>query len=872
LFGESSVVHEGGHFDIRVIGPHSSSVLETTFKSLNNGGRAIFGEWHLPPLRFYSSSATAFREGTRNLPTIRAPEPVARLTTTDDRHAEVLVDELRLRLSTPNPLDALKARNEKPDPLRDATVALISEADSEYARKFKEHVRKRWCEQQSSAQSTANECNIKDFVYLRGLDGLGPRSSAKEPSASKDSGEPRANDLGQYLQRSALERADGNNQYDYLRRLSGQLLDYDRSEKRDGKRGIAAIGILGNDPYDKLLVIDALRDAFPQAVFFTSDLDARFLDKEALATTRNLVVVSPYGLTLHEIVQKNVPPFRDTYQTGVFLSTVVALHPQYRDKPQSFFDCWFSQPHLYEIGRTTQIRLPHEEKEKRDCKESSLTDTSWKLGKARQVHPSPAGSAFQPWPNRHTTVAGGLLTLAILSVSLFLLGTLRFASDHGERTNHLLCTDRGFLALCGLGITVMATLLCCTIALAGRAWRLELTLIIVVLCLIALAARRGLTFDSTALRQLSSGWQQTSAPWRGMATLVLAAPVAWTVWLVHRIAENSTSSGGEPFVWLEGVSVWPTQLIRSFTLVVISVMFVWGRLALMAVVSRIETEYALTRSVSPTAKEQSAVGAAWDRFRDDLSMRNSTFRVIARTALLFALCVALMSLQWPHSPHRGALAAWINHGLLLAVTLAIVALLVVAMDVSSNTGKLLLELGRRAHDIPSDWRDSDATRRMERAYGRRARCLATTFFFALDIATSTNRFVYLPFIALALLLPARSRLFDAWDFPVPYLILLAVMFAIAVFCTVHLRRRAYRLRDEIVEALDVMARQAKSNDLPAACEADRAGLEKARDDIRSCNRGVLRPIVELPVVRAILIVLGAGGAIVTGEFFWLSGR
>ena len=33
--------------------------------------------------------------------------------------------------------------------------------------------------------------------------------------------------------------------------------------------------MLGSDVYDKLLILQALRPAFPRAVFFTTDLNAR---------------------------------------------------------------------------------------------------------------------------------------------------------------------------------------------------------------------------------------------------------------------------------------------------------------------------------------------------------------------------------------------------------------------------------------------------------------------------------------------------------------------------------------------------------------------------------------------------------------------
>ena len=63
-------------------------------------------------------------------------------------------------------------------------------------------------------------------------------------------------------------------QFDYLLRLAHALGTQDARLREHG-HAIRAVGVIGNDPYDKLLVLQALRPQFPDAVFFTNDLDAR---------------------------------------------------------------------------------------------------------------------------------------------------------------------------------------------------------------------------------------------------------------------------------------------------------------------------------------------------------------------------------------------------------------------------------------------------------------------------------------------------------------------------------------------------------------------------------------------------------------------
>ena len=88
--------------------------------------------------------------------------------------------------------------------------------------------------------------------------------------------------------------------------------------------GFRSIGVFGNDFYDKLLVLQAIRREFPAAIFFTTDLDARYLHPREFQWTRNLVVASSYGLELREELQTGVAPFRNNYATATFLAATVA--------------------------------------------------------------------------------------------------------------------------------------------------------------------------------------------------------------------------------------------------------------------------------------------------------------------------------------------------------------------------------------------------------------------------------------------------------------------------------------------------------------------------------------------------------------------
>jgi hypothetical protein len=125
--------------------------------------------------------------------------------------------------------------------------------------------------------------------YASGLDGHSPSAHSE---ASADAQKPEKKEGP--LRPVAEYRSAGPSQIDYLERLAQQL----KSDAADSLYGyrVVAVGVLGSDIYDKILLLQALRPKFPDAVFFTTDLDAGFVQPKLSEWTRNLVVAASYGL------------------------------------------------------------------------------------------------------------------------------------------------------------------------------------------------------------------------------------------------------------------------------------------------------------------------------------------------------------------------------------------------------------------------------------------------------------------------------------------------------------------------------------------------------------------------------------------------
>ena len=222
-------------------------------------------------------------------------------------------------------------------------IVLVAEWDTEYGRllpqKFKDAFATDFFPQNVDER-------IHRFSYLRGIDG-------KLPGEQNGGAKDQKKDDGSSKEDSDIKRLEeplGKSQYDYLRRLAERI---GHLEDKYGRGSIRAIGVLGNDFYDKFLVLQALGQRFPDSIFFTTDLDARYLHPANLEWTRNLLVASAFDLQLRDDLQRDVPPFRDCYQTSVFAATLRAFNfPALKEN-----DFKNLKPRIFEIGRYHAIDL-----------------------------------------------------------------------------------------------------------------------------------------------------------------------------------------------------------------------------------------------------------------------------------------------------------------------------------------------------------------------------------------------------------------------------------------------------------------------------------------------------------------------------------
>jgi hypothetical protein len=252
----------------------------------------------------------SFLQATISPKFLRADEKVMpaslRPITTDDFLIDALVQELSLRIPALNSQTKLLPR-----------IVVFTESDTNYGRAITSELQEKF----------AGKAYVAVYSYLRGLDGRAESASAPAETETMK----KSDSVGSILQTRAIsETSLGTSQFDYLRRLAFLL----ESEMRTkAGHAVVAVGIMGSDIYDKMLVLQAVRPELSSALVFTTDLDALYLERENQPFTRNLIVASADSLDANpeSPVKGNwkLPPMRDSYQTVL----VKQMHDLLSDKP-----------------------------------------------------------------------------------------------------------------------------------------------------------------------------------------------------------------------------------------------------------------------------------------------------------------------------------------------------------------------------------------------------------------------------------------------------------------------------------------------------------------------------------------------------------
>lgn len=640
------------------------------------------------------------------------------------------------------------------------------------------------------------------------------------------------------------ERAEGQGQFDYLRRLASQTRELEKEIREAGDRGIRAIGVLGSDPYDKLLILQALRPEFPDAIFFTTDLDARLLQREQQSVTRSLIVASTHGLRLRKELQKDVPPFRDNYQTSEFLAAQFAAFTSVngRSDLDQKLETWLdpSKVQLFQIGRTLPVRLqasvPNGDS---NCAAESLLVCAGLQPPAAPLYPAlpfPSGRYF-----------GVTLLVAILFAALggYVLDVPKWLRRrHDDQTVRSKSIER-LAQRCGWGL----------------------------LCLVAAA--------------LLCYW--------------------WSQGLANFLTRNGQ---GEPLFMLEGISVWPTILLRVAS-IFISIGLLrhcarkldrnakelridfdlaqdyereWrrdleaffakrGRIAWLRDMlayflpswrDTLPRKYYLGSNDKSEAVE---IRAFWLKFVDVGQSGGRYVRTGVLVLLVLGLLVILVGILGPLEmpPARGSFVQSIHQAAVFLDILAMLALLFFIADAALMT----CSLGWGMHQIRNRLRDKkiwpSATLKAHQLRFNLGEFDYVSRWLDLDYfarrTASFNNLIYYPFVVIALGIAARSPIFFPFSLNMPILIIQLLSMGVVLGCAILLPWVAKRVRDATQRKLTEELIRLKGSNASGVVQ-----LEALIAYIGALRRGAFTPFSQQSVVRALLLPIGSYGGMALFEY------
>ncbi|HBV21220.1 MAG TPA: hypothetical protein DEF07_05830 [Nitrosomonas sp.] len=835
-----------------IIGPHSSTTLAAMYKEIYSRYAPNCNEKvdtkncekpdypNLSDSLIFSASATIDRddiierikeqikpEGFEKNHLQWLDERIVRPVSTHKKLAGTLACELALRgVKFVNPVKANKKIVNKECPLlkhalnagatkKKDHIVLIGEWDTVYSRHLTESIKEK-IKEYSGQQVSIDEW-VHSFNYLRGIDGI---NAEQVTSAQKDNKEKSdMHGLSREQTGEQLRRPTGSNQFDYLRRLVSHLDVLHKSKVTEG--GIKAIGILGNDPYDKLLILQALHKRFPQVLFFTTDLDARFLHPSELKWTRNLIVASSYGFELHEKIQGGVMPFRDSYQTALYLATKLAINCQLRKSPdrsddatasahcedaddlslQNIFDHVVQEtyPRLFEIGNYAAIDLSHAPKKEDEKKDGEKEDIN--------IHPV----------------------------------TMDLSKDGKTDTMWLIAA-----------FVLIMLLLCLLVPVTARP-------VIVVIsaataCIMLLYAFFQ-SQDNYALQTFSFTNGISTWPANAIRFFALIIAIVLLVSIKRQLIQSSQKIREQfiPFSLQDNDEQFAERPDNGNRLSLFLVEM-WGR------------EDKKGDNETPVHFID-----LWNRYRK--ALRCSVSRVVTMLVLYLGCIVLLIQTDYfemPGIPARGQGNYDATRVILMAVVLLYLTLIFTIADIAHLSSHFIMLLKTKAVIWPQEILNVYIKK-----YGASENNNLAKNKLLMDmvnrLAGDVNSFIYYPFVILFLLILSRSHYFDNWHYT-PLLFMLISFTAIIALCSaIKLRKAAIDTRNHFLEKLDICYWESIKHEAEQKNEQTQAGIKLLTEEIKNLNTGPYQPIGRHPIVLSLLMPLGSVGGLYLIEYFLAAG-
>lgn len=817
----------------------------------------------------------------------------------DSALAEALVKELKCRRIVPG--------------AESYPMVLISEFDTLYGRELPNSLITE-IENKSTKETTEEKEKKKKkelilcFKYFRGLDGLQPlRNTFAEGSISgapqNDKGT--SNILENWTGKTPLDVPVGTSQYDYIRRIGGILFEYQKYLRREfgSEHGtIRSIGVLGSDVYDKLLLLQALRPMFPEAMFFTTDLDALYLHPSHNSVCRGMAIVSHYGLNWQgtyglSCVQNMgwerldlLSSFRDCYQTSCYRSTILAICND--EEAVMKLDA----PEVFEVGRTRFI----------ECKPPS-SDNSAKTS-TRTARADSASNASEP-AQRFSLLSklyDGFYHLTEEN-GMFAVFPLYFSDPVLNKRPEVTTASRIYFILFSLLVLVYGL----SWILATRFWR-ELFPNNPMACRVHIPAVR---MRSQTL------------------IFLFFLPLLWGIFTFLCFRLSWQEPGAEHVYAWEGISAWPR--IHLQILAIILCVFFIGRIRMALSCSNNSIKNAPFFNNDAAAKSDEAAaqndssesaGKTMSEKRDvrlgrigwllripskyKAFVSKGTLLQVARECMDKHDCSAqdfwnaylfydgtwprlirilpwclFMLLAWAWAspyPWQEFVSAHIRSASLQKTALWIQLLAYLSLAVLTLSVLDVVGLCRRfveaivLHDLK--WHYKKDLQRKRRGTGQKTDIPSSEKdgdeeWVAMELITRRTQvvqgFIYYPFIVLLVLWLSTNNLFETYSSPRLITMLFVIPAVLTFFAVWILRRAAEQARQNLLAQLhdqQIHCRLLIDTNADHSQDRQLSNLEEIADRIEKCNTGAFSSWAENPLLGSLLLPFGGAGAIQLFEY------
>lgn len=717
-------------------------------------------------------------------------------------------------------------------------VVVISEWDTYFGRSLPRSFIRHFC------KKGCGEKNLVKYSYQRGMDGsiVGKQNTANQPQRSN---QQKTNGRAPSIDETTMRRPIGPGQFDYLRRLAADIKNKDREWRLESGHGVRAVVLLGSDVYDKLLILRALRPELPGAIFATTDLDSHLLHPAEFSWTRNMIIASTYDLSLSPQIAMTTMPFRDSYQTSVYLATRLIFNKKMQDDvaldQQSIYEK--IPPQLMEIGRQTLVPLA-------DNEDNTHT---WNHVLIKSFVPA---------------LSLGLVTIAILGI--FAFHQLR------PRAGRQVVVLGAML----LVFTVLSMLISkfntagepLAILAGASTWPAEYIRLLGVML--------SLVFIWAVIHILHKSWSDLGARyfWQGSKDREDGA----TVNELWRALKQNLRHPVQNLKRIKCTQVLPAIMIAVLIAImkfvlpiplplfdkILLLIAVWGVLITFwwaLIYGHIKKDFhvlSVNKWDSTCVPNNKDAVEMWRTYGEYGAGDQRFLRTIAYILIYFAFASIVFALLGsPASPCRGGFTCGTDRIILGFSVLSMLVLLFIVVDAA----RLCICWVDSMHKHKVDWSNSRKLEFVQRLKLPDTHAVAWIQVHLIGERTSdVTRLIYFPVMIILLLMLARSTYFDNWDFPQALAIVIGLNFIIALGSIVRLNFVAQSARAEIIRKLqDEKLAADRKEDI--SYEPSSSERQELIHQLESLRIGAYLRVWDQPPVRATLMLLG-GVALTYAEY------